>query len=292
VQRLADQSLPTGISPGRYHLHDLIRARARTLGAAHGPEPERTTALDRLLDYYAHTAQRASIPIAHPPRPAPDGPTPTYAPDLHSPEAARTWLRAEYPNLEVAFTRADTRAADRHTIALAAGLAELLCAEGPWSRVIEIHQVAAEAARRQNELTAHAAALNNLGRVRCLAGGLPGAAEDLTQALEIHWQMGNRPKEAWVLNHYAASTAATGDRSRAFALYRQALAMNRELNKPDDEPISLEGIAEHHLADGDTPGTTTYLRLALDIYQRLGMREDAKRVQARLDRLGTAESQS
>jgi tetratricopeptide (TPR) repeat protein/transcriptional regulator with XRE-family HTH domain len=492
VQRLADQSLLTGISPGRYRLHDLIRAHARTLGTAHDSEPERATALDRLLDYYAHTAQRASIPIARQPPPAPTGPAPAYAPDLPSAEAARTWLRVEYRNLEAAYTHADARAADRHTIALAAGLAELLFTEGPWTRAIEIHQTAAEAAGRRSELAAQAAALNNLGRVRCLAGGLSGAAEDLTRALEIYrktgdrrgeaaalnnlgrvWllagerteaadvyalaleicreignrlgeaialnnlgqlrhstgdhpaaakataraleiyrqiddrrgeaaalnnlgrimyitgdypaaldiqaqaleihrqigdrpgeantlnylgqartitgdyagaaqaqaqalqlyrtignrlgeanvlaglgrvryvtgdfpgageaqaaalniyrQMGNRPNEAWVLNHYAASIAATGDRPRALALYQQALAMNRELNKPDDEAISLEGIAEHQIADDDTTGGTAHLRLALDIYQHLGMREDAKRLQTRLDELGAAEPPS
>ncbi len=117
VQRLADQSLLTGVSPGRYHLHDLIRAHARTLGAAHDPEPERTTALDRLLDYYAHTAQRASIPIARLPRPAAGRtglPRQRPRPARSSEATARAWLRAEYPNLEAAFTHADTRAADRH----------------------------------------------------------------------------------------------------------------------------------------------------------------------------------
>ena len=76
--------------------------------------------------------------------------------------------------------------------------------------------------------------------------------------------------------------AATGDRPHALALYRQALAMNRELNKPDDEAISLEGIADHHLAVGETVEAATHLHQALEIYQRLGMGTDAQRVQLRL----------
>ena len=66
--------------------------------------------------------------------------------------------------------------------------------------------------------------------------------------------------------------------------------MNRELNKPDDEAISLEGIAEHHLADGDTAEGAAHLNQALEIYQRLGMAPDTRRVQVRLDGLGTGTS--
>ena len=58
--------------------------------------------------------------------------------------------------------------------------------------------------------------------------------------------------------------------------------MNRELSKPDDEAISREGLADHHLATGDTPLGTAHLRQAREIYQQLGMNADIERVQARL----------
>ena len=64
--------------------------------------------------------------------------------------------------------------------------------------------------------------------------------------------------------------------------------MNRELNKPDDEAISLEGIAEHHLATGDPTQGIAHLRQALEIYQRLGMAPDAQRVQDSLSHPASA----
>jgi hypothetical protein len=64
--------------------------------------------------------------------------------------------------------------------------------------------------------------------------------------------------------------------------------MNRELDKPDDEAISLEGIADHHLAEGDTTQGIARLRQALEIYQRLGMSVDIERVQTRLVESGSA----
>jgi tetratricopeptide (TPR) repeat protein len=100
--------------------------------------------------------------------------------------------------------------------------------------------------------------------------------------------MGSRNGEGWALNHYAAVAAATGDLPRALALYQQALTMNRELNKRDDEAISLEGIAEHHLATGDPTQGTSHLTQALKIFQHLGMAPDADRVRIRLADLTTA----
>jgi hypothetical protein len=100
--------------------------------------------------------------------------------------------------------------------------------------------------------------------------------------LEIFRETGHRTDEACVLNYYAATVAATGDLSDGRALYRQALAMNRELNKPDDEAISLEGLGVCHLTTGEPEAAAVDLRLALEIYERLGMNPDTERVRTRL----------
>ncbi|WP_267255017.1 NB-ARC domain-containing protein, partial [Catenulispora pinisilvae] len=74
LQDLTDRSLVTETAPGRYRLHDLLREYSHALAVTHESAKQRKTALDRLLHYYAHTAQTASGPIARWPRPAPDGP--------------------------------------------------------------------------------------------------------------------------------------------------------------------------------------------------------------------------
>uniref|UniRef100_UPI002263CFA2 ATP-binding protein n=1 Tax=Catenulispora pinisilvae TaxID=2705253 RepID=UPI002263CFA2 len=76
LQDLTDRSLVTETAPGRYRLHDLLREYSHALAVTHESAKQRKTALDRLLHYYAHTAQTASGPIARWPRPAPDGPAP------------------------------------------------------------------------------------------------------------------------------------------------------------------------------------------------------------------------
>jgi DNA-binding SARP family transcriptional activator len=486
LEDLVDHNLLIAHAPGRYRLHDLLRAYARAL-AGQDPAERNRAALDRLLHYYAHTAQGASIPLARFPRPAADGPAPAHAPALADPDAARGWLRTERENLEAACGHARVSALDGHLIALASGLAEILRSDGPLARALDLHQAAADIAGRGGrpatyanalidlgtarrmtgnlsgaaesftqaleiyreagdrngqasalailggvqfltadlpaaarhlgqaleiyratgdlngqaavltyfwrvrqltgdisgaaedlsqaleiyraighrngeaaalaglgivrqvtgdlrgagedltraleiyraigDLNNQASALNDLGvvrrmtgdlpgaddaharaleiyraighrngeaavlaesgRVRQLTGDLPGAAEALSRALEVFRQTGHRSNEACVLNYYAAIVAAASDLPRARALYQQSLAMNRELNKPDDEAIALEGLGDCHSAAGETEPAARHWRQALEIYQRLGMAADTRRVQDRLSAHGT-----
>jgi hypothetical protein len=63
LEDLVDHNLLIAHAPGRYRLHDLVRAHAHAL-AASDPADDRDAALDRLLYYYAHSAgaDRAVLP--------------------------------------------------------------------------------------------------------------------------------------------------------------------------------------------------------------------------------------
>jgi DNA-binding SARP family transcriptional activator/tetratricopeptide (TPR) repeat protein len=444
LEDLVDHSLLISHSLGRYRLHDLIRAHAHTRAAADHPA-DRETAMNRLLDYYQHTAARADAFIARHARTAPAGPVPAQAPALPDPESARTWLRTERANLLSALRRAAYTAIDKRVIALTSGLSSLLRTDGPWAQAIALHTAAATAAERLGDRSGRAGALIELGSVRRLTGDCPGAARDLGTALELYRdtgdqhgqavalfelgvarslsgdhagaaqdlaaaldlhrdlgdrrgqgaalielavtrrmagdfataardleaalelhrelsdqrgqavvllelavvrratgdfptaarhleaaldlhrdlddrpgqaaamtllgdvrlaagdcagaaqhleaavgifrELGQRGNEAWALNHYAAVLATTGDYIRALDIYRDVLHMAQETRQPDEQAISLEGIAECHLHTGETADGTTHLKQALEIFQRLGMKPDASRVRTRLARL-------
>ena len=99
--------------------------------------------------------------------------------------------------------------------------------------------LALEIRRSTGQRIEEACVLTELGTVRRLTGDLAAATHAQSQALKLYRSTGSRSGEAWALNHYAAAVAAE-DLQRARALYEQALAMNRELNKPDDEAIALK----------------------------------------------------
>lgn len=269
LENLVDHNLLTAYAPDRYRLHDLLRAHARGLAEA---DPERAAAVDRLLHYYAHTAQRASIPIARYSRPDPDGAAPAHAPAVADPEAARAWLRVEHPNLDAAFTHAHMHGLDTHTIALAAGLAEILLVDGPFTRTLQMHRTAAEAAERLGSPAALAAALSNLGRVQYVTGDAAAAGAAHAQALAAYRAVGDRLGEANTLNELGRARQAAGDYPAASAAHTQALEIYRALGDRLGEANALNDLGRVHYLTGDYPAAAEAHTRALGAARALGDR--------------------
>ena len=271
LENLADHNLLITHVRGRYRLHDLIRAHAAALADTY-PRPERDHALGRLLHYYAHTAQTASMLIGLTPRPEPPGPASGHAPEHHTPDTARAWLRTEYPNLDAAFVYARAHALDEHTIALAAGMAEVLHSDGPWARALEIHQTAAATAESQNQPAAHANALNDLGRMRALIGDVPAATEAVERALKIHRQIGNHLGEANSLNDLGRVRYLSGDFPAATDALDRVLEIYRRIGHHLGEANALNNLGRVRYLSGDFPAATDAMEQALKIYRQIGNR--------------------
>jgi tetratricopeptide (TPR) repeat protein len=269
LQHLVDHNLLTESPPGRYRMHDLIRAHARSRTGA-DPAPECDAALDRLLHYYAHTAQTASVPLARHPRGAPSGPTPAHAPVLLDVDAARDWLRAEYPNLDAAYTHATVHDLHEHAIVLAAALAEILRTEGRWTRALEVHQGAAEIAARQGRPAACAAALTELGRVRRLTGDFPGTVDALTRALELCREAGSDVGRAYVLTELGRVRQVTGDLPGAIHAHTRALEIFRDAGDLDGQANTLVELGRVRGLTGDFPAAAEADTRALEIFRGTG----------------------
>jgi DNA-binding SARP family transcriptional activator len=266
LEDLVDHNLLIAHAPGRYRLHDLLRAHTRAL-ADRDPVGERDAALSRLLLYYAHTAQIASVRIARYPRPAPHARVPAHAPDLTGTEPARAWLRTERDNLEAASAHAHATALDEHALALAAGLAEILLADGPFISALALHCSAAETAERRGWSAAHAAALTDLGIVRRLTADLPGADDALTRALAAHRAVGNRFGEAATLTELGRIRARIGDVSAAGKALTKALEIYCALDDRRGEAAVLTELGRERLVTGDLPGAAEAHTRALEIYR-------------------------
>jgi len=101
LEALYDQYLLTEPAQGRYRLHDLLREHARALTGRLDAHENRATAVDRLLDYYQHTAAAANSHITRQlgPGPTSDSGQPDSTPALTDQEQALAWARAERANL-------------------------------------------------------------------------------------------------------------------------------------------------------------------------------------------------
>ena len=130
-------------------MHDLIRRYARGRADA-DPVLDRQQALDRLLDYYQHTAALAEARLAHRARttPAPALRAPSAAlPALAGADQALAWARAERPNLLACLDHVTHSGQHARVVALTAAMAALLRQDGPWADALARHATAVEAAR-------------------------------------------------------------------------------------------------------------------------------------------------
>ena len=149
LESLYDQYLLAEPARGRYRFHDLIREHSRVL-AATDPPAERDAAVDRLLDYYLHTARAAGRHIVRrSPAVMPAEPvsTPAHTPGLATREDAVAWMNAERLNLHAAAGHAASRGQSRYVTAIPAVMHEFLRSQGHWDEALTLHRDALGAAR-------------------------------------------------------------------------------------------------------------------------------------------------
>jgi DNA-binding SARP family transcriptional activator len=139
--------------PGRYGMHDLLRAYARGLACADDTEDDQRAALTRLFDYYLHsvaTAMDALYPGERHRRPR--IPTPaTRPPPVTDPASALAWLDAERATLVAVAVHTASHGWASHATRLAASLFRYLDSGGHYPVAVTIHGQARLAARHMGD---------------------------------------------------------------------------------------------------------------------------------------------
>ncbi|MEO3747643.1 BTAD domain-containing putative transcriptional regulator [Plantactinospora sp. B5E13] len=320
---LAAVHLVTELSPGRYTLHDLLRAYASELSPAHDTESDRRAAVRRLLDHYLHTAYGASQLLYRgldamdlaPPDPG------VTVEDLPDQVAVLDWLTEEHPALFAALNHAAGHGFDRHTWQLAATLTPIFLRNGRWRHMV--HRAVLDAADRVTDPAGS-------GHVhRILAIGLAGlgrtdeAYRHLQQALDLYRQAGDLALQAnayqgmtWVRERQGRYEEALAHAEQAYALheaagagvrlfhainnlgwcharlgnYEQALAYCQtaleraiEFGDTHGQGTMYDSLGYIHGCLGDRERAVTYYHRALDRYRAEGSRYLETRT---LDHLG------
>jgi tetratricopeptide (TPR) repeat protein/transcriptional regulator with XRE-family HTH domain len=271
LDELYDQHLVTEPAPGRYQLHDLIREHARTLATADGPA-DRDAAVERLLDYYLHTAAAAGqhIPSWYATaRRAPHGGPAGDAPDLSTPGQAAAWLETERPNLHAAV---DYAAAVRplHAVQIPAAMGGFLATHGYWDQAAALHQTALTAARQAGDRVGQADALLALGLLAVRGvGDRAAAADSLAQAAALYGGLDDQPGQASALNLLGWVQVLTGDYPAAVASHQQALALARGSGDRLTEADALCFLGYVQQMTGDYLASAADLADALVLYRSL-----------------------
>jgi len=234
LDTLLDHNLLIQHTAGRYRLHDLLRVHASGLAAQDG---ESDAALDRLFDFYLHTAQAANHSLFGDRQPPPTGTVSEPTPSLADRDQAAAWMRRERASLVAAL---DHREVDsHHTTSLIEAMIPFYSDEGPFSLTAELCSRAVVAARRTGDRLAEADALVRLGRVTTTLGDPEAAATYLEQGLAICRLIAHRRGEANALLELAELAVARSQIPQIVEPTEQALVIFEEIGDQNRAATAL-----------------------------------------------------
>jgi tetratricopeptide (TPR) repeat protein/transcriptional regulator with XRE-family HTH domain len=276
LEAIYDQYLLTEPVQGRYRFHDLISAHARSL-ASDDAADDRTTAVDRLLEYYRTAALAADkYLIRRTPAGQPDGhSTPLGHPAiplLADREQAIGWMNAERLNLHAAVGFAATHDRPRQALVIAAAMHGFLRSQGHWVEALALYRTALSAADQLGDLLARAGALVDLGDMQTLSGDYRAATDTHEQALRLYHDLGDRLGEANALNKLATVQQAMGNHRPATDNLVAALALHRDLDDQLGEANDLNQLGIVQYETGEYRAAQTSHERALELRRQLGDR--------------------
>jgi DNA-binding SARP family transcriptional activator len=259
-------------TPGRYALHDLLRAYAAELVSDDDREPDRHTATHRLLDHYLHTAHAADLllyPQGEPMPLAPPQPGVATQP-IGNQQQALEWFNAEHHVLLEMVRHAGRAGFDRHTCRLAWALFVALHRRGRWHDRAAVQQAALRAARRlggrAEQIRAHrylAGAHADLGRFR-------DAHRHIGHALELAVSAGDLAATAHIHYEHNLLYGLEGRTADALSAAEEALRLFDAVGERMGRATALTDVGWYHGRLGDHRQALTLLRRALTLHRELG----------------------
>jgi tetratricopeptide (TPR) repeat protein/transcriptional regulator with XRE-family HTH domain len=265
--RLHRASLLQAAGPGRYCMHDLLRAYAREQAAARDTGGQCQRALTRLFDYYL-SAAAAAMDILYPTE-AHRRPrivrTAAGQPPMPGEADARGWLDGERANLTAVVVYCAGHGWPRHATGLAGTLFRYLMTGSHLTEAHTIYSHALHAARLSGDLAAEAEALNGLGSIAGCKGQFRDAAGHYEAALERYRRRGDRAGEARVLHNLGNTEHELHNYRSAVGYYGGATAAYEDAGDSLGAARTLPSLADAETELGRYDQAAEHLRRALAV---------------------------
>ncbi len=239
--------------PGRYAMHDLLRAYASERARQSETEPERHRASTRMLDFYLATAY-AGDRILNPGLdlialvPAAPG---LVARPLADEQEVLTWFRAERPVLLALAGLAFEQGFDQHAWQLAWALWTFLFRQGHWHELAAAGRVAVEAGRRLDDPLAEARAHRLVAHACTLLGRFDDSYAELTRALELAERAGDKVGQAHTHTGLGHLVARRDDVGAALSHARSALTLYQAAGHRLGEARAFNAVGWYSTLLGD-----------------------------------------
>jgi tetratricopeptide (TPR) repeat protein len=265
VDELARGHLIERAAPGRYTMHDLLRAYAVERVTTSVGVAARHAARSRLFDYYSGTAAAAMNTLfPHERRGRPDVPPRTPAPPVGEPAGAALWLDQQRPSLVAIAVYAASHGWPRHSIDLSCTLWRAFEVGGHYQEALAVHTSAAEAALEHGH--GRASVLANLGSIHWWLGHHREAQTYFEQSLAGHRQAGEAEGEARALARLGLVHERLGGYREAVAHLRDALAIYRRTGNRYGEGAQLVNLGTLHRRLGRYAEAAEHQRQAATVF--------------------------
>jgi tetratricopeptide (TPR) repeat protein len=270
--RLHRASLVQASGPGRYAMHDLLRAYAREQAAARDTDGSSHQALTRLFDYYLAAAD-AAMDLAFPaealrrPRITAGA---AVVPAMASPGEARAWLGQERANLVAALVHSASHGWSTQAADLAATLYGYLVNGSHLPEADKICRQALQAARQCGDTAAEAGALSCLGSISLATGRFRDAAGHYQAALKLCRDGGDRSGQARALHNLGIAEYDLNNHQSAAAYYREAIAAYESAGDRLGAAGALSNLACVEIDQGSLEQASVLYSQALATYRRIG----------------------
>lgn len=259
-------------TPGRYTMHDLMRAYAAEQARAADNQAQRQAAIHRMLDHYLHAAYaadrllnptRGSITLA--------SPAPASTVDQPTDRAeAMDWFTAELPVLLAAIDHAAGNEWDTHAWQLAWALGTFLYHRGNWHDLVTVSRVAMAAARRLADPNAKRRTQRNLAEAYLRMGRYNEADTHFREVLELDTREGDHNMQAHTHLKFAHIAERRGAHEQAMEHAHQALDLFRSADHSTGQASALNAIGWYHAMLGNHDRALVHCQQALALHQQNG----------------------
>jgi tetratricopeptide (TPR) repeat protein len=258
----------------RYQFHDLMRTYAAERAAQDEDDDERTSATERLLEWYLHTAHAAlrTFHPAHPEIPIDPPSASFHLPNFKDLDHALAWCEAEHVSLlaavRLAFKSANYGIAWKMPMVMTA----YLNMRNSYIDHIEMSEIGLAAARRMGDSQGQLRLLLNLGWAYWAVCRFQQAESSLSEALSIARQDSDRWGEGAALTDLGICHVKSGRYELAIGYLQRGLAIFEEIDKPVNQGVCLTFLSEALRGELRLDEAVEAARQGLVIHRSLGNR--------------------
>jgi tetratricopeptide (TPR) repeat protein len=276
LSQLARANLIMERVPGRFILHDLLRAYAMELAVSVDSADDRRTVRLRLLDHYLHTAFRADQ-LVNPFRDDPielDAAVPGVSVERFGHHRdALGWFAAERAAMVTATTRAADDGFHAHAWRLAWTLTQFLH-QGNWHDWATVQEAGVRAAEQLAEIRPQAISHAGLGYAYTGLERYSDATVHLLRALQLYEQLGDTTGMAHAHGRLTWVLDGQGDYREALRHAEQALQLFAQDGHRSGEARALNEVGWFHYRLGEYVIALDFCQRALELQKEIGARYD------------------